>query len=303
MKIQYTERKFAASSLALIERANEIIAEYARDRLILTIRQLYYQFVARDWIPNTQKSYKRLGAIINDARLAGLIDWDAIEDRGRRLERPSVWKGPAQLLEACADQYMINLWAGQKWRPEVWIEKDALSGVAERACEPYRVPYFACRGYVSQSAMWEAGSNRMARYCDEGHEPIIFHLGDHDPSGLDMTRDIEERLAMFHYRPVQVVRLALNADQVREYDPPPNPAKTTDARYAEYRREHGEDSWELDALPPDVLVTLIQDAIEGVREIGKWNKLHAREQRERKTLRRIVERYPEVRRLVNGAPK
>ena len=96
----FIDKKFAASSLAIIEQANTIIGEYAAQGFKLTLRQLYYQFVARDLLANTQRSYKRLGNIISEARLAGRVDWNAIEDRTRNLESNPHWDDPAAIIKA-----------------------------------------------------------------------------------------------------------------------------------------------------------------------------------------------------------
>jgi hypothetical protein len=156
-------------------------------------------------------------AIINDARLAGRIDWDAIEDRTRNIHRSPSWDDPSEIVTACAAQYREDLWGDQCWRPEVWIEKDALVGVIEPVCERYRVPFFACRGYTSQSEQYRAGK-RFEGVQNKGQKPIVLHLGDHDPSGIDMTRDNTDRLKMFAGEDVEVRRLALNMDQVRRHD-------------------------------------------------------------------------------------
>lgn len=123
-KIKYVARNFSAASKDLIDKANIIIAEYEGQGFKLTLRQLYYQYVSRDFIPNTMKSYKNLGSVINDARLAGLIDWNAIEDRTRQVVTVNHWDNPSDIVSACASQFRIDKWEGQKFRPEVWIEKE-----------------------------------------------------------------------------------------------------------------------------------------------------------------------------------
>lgn len=119
--ICYVPRQFAADSLATIERANEIIREYAGQGFSLTLRQLCYQFVSRGLIANKDSEYKRLGSVINDARLAGLIDWQSIEDRTRFLRRNSHWNSPADIIDSAARSYALDKWAGQPYRPEVWL--------------------------------------------------------------------------------------------------------------------------------------------------------------------------------------
>lgn len=292
-KIAYRKIKFGADRLALVKKANTIIEEYAQQGFTLTLRQLFYQFVSRDYIPNTQRSYKNLGDVVNNARLAGLIDWKAIVDRTRSLKDLSHWENPAEIVSTCARQFRLDKWADQKRRVEVWIEKDALVGVIEGVCQELDVPFFSCRGFTSQSEMWEAAM-RLRDHVRGGQVPLILHLGDHDPSGKDMTRDITDRLAEFAGRDIELVRLALNMDQIEQYNPPPNPVKMTDSRAEGYKAEFGEESWELDALEPAVIATLIRDAVMGVREVDKWAAQCVAEGKHRADLTRVSDRWDEI---------
>ena len=291
-KITYVPRDFGDAALTMIEQANQIITVYQAQDLVLTLRQLYYRFVADAAIPNTERSYKRLGSIINDARLAGLIDWEAIEDRGRSLNKPASWRNPGAIIDAAASSYALDLWAGQDHRVEVWVEKQALESVVGQACDPLGVPYFACKGYVSQSEMWRA-SLRFREYQRRGATPIVIHLGDHDPSGIDMTRDIADRLAIFRV-PLAVKRIALNMDQVEEHQPPPNPAKLTDSRCAGYIERFGDESWELDALEPATLRDLITGAVEEHLDRDTWQAVHDQQEAERSLLQRAAERWDDI---------
>jgi len=290
--ICYTPRKFSRNSQTLIDHANTIFAEYQAQGYVLTLRQLFYQFVSRDLIPNTMPSYKNLGSVINDARLAGLVDWALMEDRTRNLKSQPCWASPSSIISACADQFRIDKWASQTHRPEIWIEKDALAGVFERVCQELQVPYFSCRGYTSQSEMWVAGQ-RLKGWLKADQKPVIFHFGDHDPSGIDMSRDITERLELF-MGGVQFNRLALNMEQVEEYEPPPNPAKITDSRAAEYIRVYGRESWELDALPPDVLAGLVRDSILSIRDEYAWQEAVEREETHRRQLAAVSEQWATI---------
>lgn len=298
-KIAYIPRRFQSAAKALITKAEVIINEYHRQGFTLTLRQLYYQFVARGYIENTMKSYKRLGDVINDARLAGLIDWDAIEDRTRNIRALPHWRDPSAIVDACASQFNLDLWATQRHRVEVWIEKDALVGVIERACTDFDTPHFSCRGYVSQSEMWSAAMRAVERMRHAKQRTIVLHFGDHDPSGLDMTRDIEDRITMFcshHGYPgaFEMRRLALNMDQVNEYNPPPNPAKVTDSRFQNYQALHGDESWELDALEPALLDTLIRDEITTLLDEAAFAKLQRLQLQHRDELSSVAERWMDV---------
>lgn len=292
-KICYREKSFGADRAALISKANDIIAEYSAQGFQLTLRQLYYQFVSRDFIPNNLRSYKNLGDVINDARLAGLIDWNSIVDRTRNLQSLAHWQNPADIISACASQFRLDRWAPQPRRVEVWIEKDALIGVIEGICNELDVPYFSCRGYTSQSEMW-SGAQRLKGYAVHGQKPLVLHLGDHDPSGKDMSRDIEDRLAEFAGRAIEIRRLALNMPQIEQYNPPPNPAKTTDSRAADYIAEFGEESWELDALEPSVITTLIRDAVFSVRDAELWDQETAHQNKHRADLQKVCDAWDRI---------
>ena len=263
-KYAYIEKNVRAKKLNLISDSLDIIQEYDEMGYTLTLRQLYYQLVARDIIPNSEQSYKNLGVAVKDGRELGMIDWDAIEDRTRNLESLSHWDGPAEILSAVAEQYRRNLWENQPFYVEVVVEKQALEGVIGRICDHLDVPYMAAKGYISTSEM-HAAAMRYVNALEDGRTPVIIHLGDHDPSGIDMTRDIIDRAELYigyHISNELVVeRIALNYDQIEEYNPPPNPAKESDSRAAVYVAQFGHSSWELDALNPDTLDGLITSAV------------------------------------------
>lgn len=287
----YRDKKFTKDHLKIIQAANHIIEQYEEQGFSLTLRQVYYQFVAKGWLPNKQSEYDRLGAIISDARLAGLLSWTAIEDRNRSLMGTRTYDSPKTAVQGVASAYRIDKWADQPWRPEVWVEKAALEDVVGSMCNQLQVDFFSCRGYNSQSAQWRAGQ-RFAGYVRKGQRPIVFHLGDHDPSGLDMTRDNQERLSLFAGTPIMVQRLALNMPQIEQYNPPPNPAKQTDSRFADYAERYGDESWELDALEPSVIHSLIKHAVTQVRDEAKWNDMLAKETAQRRMLDEMIDLLP-----------
>jgi len=288
MRIAYIDKNFRAGSLETIADAERIIADYGSQGFTLTLRQLYYQMVARALIPNTLRAYKRLGKLITDARMVGMISWRAIEDRTRSLRGNSHWSNPASIMESAVAGYAIEKWITQPHRVEVWIEKDALVGVISGICDTLDIDYFSCRGYTSVSAMWKAG-RRLRRYIRNGQSPVILHFGDHDPSGMDMTRDILDRLGLFAEARVRVARVALIMDQVEEYDPPPNPAKLTDSRIEGYITLYGHDSWELDALEPQVIVDLIEHHVLDLRDDAAWEAARELEEEHRAALQEAAD--------------
>lgn len=330
--LAYEKWRPSAATRIIINQAEDIATTYGNMGYSLTLRQLYYRFVASDLIPNNQQSYNRLGNIVSKARMAGLIDWDHIEDRTRVHQEPSTWNNPAEIMRSAEYSYAEDLWRTQPFRPEIWVEKDALVDVIGQAADKRHAPYFSCRGYTSQSSMWRAGQ-RMVEHLLNGQKPVIIHLGDHDPSGIDMTRDIFDRLHTFigtdpriwdkarkagfespyesgfenpyewgesmwnsDSQPARtntpffrVGRIALNYDQIEQYDPPPNPAKMTDSRVRDYIATYGYDSWELDALEPQVLDRLITDTLDSLIEPLDWEAAIAHQEDNRQKIRTAIE--------------
>lgn len=292
-KIEYVPKKFRQTSLELIRRINTVITDYEAQGYSLTLRQVYYQMVARDIIPNNERSYKNLGALINDARLAGLIDWNAIEDRTRNIRGRTHWEKPGDVIKAAAYNYHLDYWQGQDNYVEVWVEKDALVGVVGRVCDHMDIKYFSCRGYVSQSEMWVA-AKRLEKRQREGKNIVLLHLGDHDPSGIDMSRDILDRLNVFETDDIEFKRLALNMEQVEEYNPPPNPTKLTDSRATKYLSDFGHECWELDALEPKVIDALIKDNVLKFRDEKNYKQIKEKEALGIEFLEDIAENFDRI---------
>jgi len=261
MRETFIKQAFRADSLKQIDVINGILTEYQAAGYDLSLRQLYYQLVARGIIENSERSYKRTADLLNNARLAGLVDWDMITDRGRETITPPSWDNPGQIVRAAAKQFRLDPWVNQANYIEVMVEKQALEGVLVPVCNQWGVSFTANKGYSSSSTLYETGK-RLTDQARAGKALWILYLGDHDPSGLDMTRDITERLNLFTgHGYVFINRLALNMDQVQALNPPENPAKVTDSRYKEYLNNFGAASWELDAIEPNALANLVTKAV------------------------------------------
>jgi hypothetical protein len=323
--------KFRSASTLLVEQCNEIVDDYQGQDLRLTLRQLYYQLVTKNIIVNSERSYQNLSALVSNGRLAGKVDWDAIEDRVRRPRKASEFGNLHDLVDAAVYSYRLPRWQGQMVYAELWVEKDALAGVLEPLSKQYHATLMVNRGYSSQSAMYEAAKrflrNRKTTVdrpgCPECRCELVHHehldrnnnwlcgngncgwqgtqdeakptarvrrslkllyLGDHDPSGEDMVRDIADRLKMFKVPNLEVRKIGLTMDQVRKYNPPPNPAKISDPRAEAYIKKYGPHSWEVDALPPDVLTKLIRTAFDGVIDTPLMDKIRMKEERDKKRL-------------------
>lgn len=298
-EIAYEDWNPNAESQRLVQIADDICRDMKAQGYDLTLRQLYYQFVARGHIENTERSYKNLGNLVNKARLAGLLDWDFIEDRTRNVQGlPGTWT-PREIIAHNQYQVHSDRWQDQEWRVEVWVEKEALVSVVAKAARRWDVARFACRGYVSQSEL-HAAAQRHLEYEAEGFNVVVIHLGDHDPSGIDMTRDMQERLSLFGAS-TRLDRIALNMDQINHYAPPPNPAKITDSRAGSYIARFGRSSWELDALTPRVIDDLVSETIGGyVTDEDAMEARKVEEQEWRKQMRLVSDRWDDVLTMLGG---
>lgn len=269
---------------SIISHAYDIAEEYINQDMTLTVRQMYYQFVARGLLGSGQKIYQRIVGALTQARLDGRFPIDWIEDRGRRVGETDTER--LDNVETALDDSARRIynhpywllrygrWYGQPEKVFVWIEKEALAGVLEKNCNDLGVGLFPCKGYPSVSAIssWVSSTYEAMTADDEvddgAEKAVIIYLGDHDPDGLqipvsagNLIRDIQNiKEEPFDF---EIRRVALTMGQIRQYNPPPFAAKTTSSRYATYVRDTGTtDAWELDALEPTVLRDLVVQNVE-----------------------------------------
>lgn len=278
-KIEYRKAALSKDSLEMLHTINEIIEEYVEMVYRLTLRQLYYQLVSRDVIPNNDKEYKKIGHLLKEGRMAGIVDWDAIEDRMRKPERPYWVLGLDDAVKDTIEQYRLDRQQGQPYKLLVIVEKDALSGVLAPITGEYMIPILVNRGYGSCTVMHDL--HKM--FSRDERPGKILYIGDHDPSGLDMIRDVTDRIEEFGTF-VDVEPIALTYDQVETYGPPPNPAKFKDPRASGYVELYGATSWEVDALRPPVLVSVLEEAIEQNMDMDLFTEMKEKEEEDKRKL-------------------
>jgi len=291
MREKFLDQRLSAKRLAMIELANSILVEYSRQGYRLTLRQLYYQLVAGDYIPNRVQEYSKLSSTMVAARMNGLTDWNFIEDRIRKPYLQYYVAGIEDALEDTIEQYKLDRQNGQSNYIEIWTEKDAVSNILKRVSEYFHIRLMVNRGYSSCSAMYDASKRFIAR-ANADQPTYVLYVGDHDPSGLDMLRDIRERTGTFTlYKDVffRIVHVALTMEQIEEYQPPANPAKTSDPRAAWYISQFGETSWELDALRPNVLEQLVRDAVVERLDNDQFTHMIDQENEDKENLEQIIE--------------
>ena len=251
------------ATLHLVDQAAAVLEDFQSQGYDMTLRQLYYQLVAANVIPNTQRQYQRLSKVMTHARWAGMVPLDCLYDPGREPITPTSWESPQHIMDAVAKQYSTNRWRNGHAYVELWAEKDAVASVLRPVAREWQLTYQSARGFMGLGAMARARA-RIQHQVQEGKQVVILYCGDHDPSGQEIPRVVQDQLdRLCDFGDITVRVIALTGSQVDEHDPPPQPAKPTDARYWRYVEEHNmTDVWELDALPPDVLANIAQTAVE-----------------------------------------
>lgn len=273
-------------TLKLIEAAYGVLQEYNP----MTLRQCYYQLVSKHVIDNNANQYKRLSYTLVKARQEGLIPWDWIEDRIRQPRVVSMWNGLQDFMDTVREAYRKDIWNTQPNYIEVWLEKDALSGIFEDITNTYGVTLVVGRGYNSWSAYKEA-VERIARH----EKPAkILYFGDFDPSGEDIVRALANGLnfdafgqqGTTHVHEVAVEKIALTKEHVLDYDLPPDFTKKTDTRSRAFVEKYGDMAVELDALPMQTLQEELREAIEANLDLSAFSKVLCQQEAERTLLRK-----------------
>ncbi len=324
MKIKFlADSKISAVNFTRLNQINEVIEDYALQGYKLTLRQLYYQLVSKNIIANSLKEYAKLGNLLTKGRMMGIVDWDAIEDRVRVPRHVYCNSSVEDAINNAESIYRLDRMDDQDNYIELWVEKDAISNILQSKTRYYHVRLMVNRGYSSTTAMYDA-YNRFLPILEAGKSVNVLYLGDHDPSGLDMVRDIQVRLfRMLAAQPRAIIdfvdnlvdtssdefverleekygdnplvydgeddsteinlvkawildnfhiqHIGLTTKQVKQYNPPPNPAKLKDPRAKWYIKEFGKTCWEVDALTPPIFHQIIDTAILALIDKDKFD--------------------------------
>jgi len=259
----------------VVNTVNEVLKQYDMQ---VTLRQIYYRLISDPYLlfANTRSNYNYLSKILVKAREEGEINESRIIDSTRKtIGGDYGFEGMEHFLKYIVRDFLNSpgtyrrkMWENQDIYPLVWVEKDALSRVVSIKANDFSVITAPSRGYSSYSYIKDIISD-----LPEGKQIIVLHFGDHDPSGIDMTRDLQDRFNK--YAPelnIEVQRIALTIDQVKNYKLAPNPTKLADPRSRNYVQQFGNKCWELDAIKPDVLQDIVKNVIQEQIDVGKWNE-------------------------------
>jgi hypothetical protein len=295
-----------AGTQAIIDASVEILEL----RHPISLRGLFYQLVVTGHFSNDRTNYQKLSRAMVKARETGAVDWDWITDSIRQTLKPSSWSGLDDYLECVQDSYRRSMWSRMPHYVCVFCEKDAMAGALEPATAGFDVALHVVRGYVSASF-----SHGIARHWKRIQKPIFaYYLGDWDPSGLDLERNLRDALERYsgrsdlariyaEYDMIDVEsacaddadessfiwrRLSVNADDFDKFKIVPMLAKKTDSRSKAFAQKHGHQCAELDAIPADVLRDRVEQAIEGHVDHAEWSRMRKVEQAERDTLETVI---------------
>jgi len=265
-------------TMTILEASHSILAAHNP----MTVRQVYYQLISRQVIENNRSQYQAVSNALVQARQEGFIPWEWIEDRLRRPRAVSMWDDLGNFGNDVLSAYRRNVWTNQPYYLEVWLEKDALSGIFEGVLDPYGVTLNVGRGYDG----WDSIHNASRRFGD-GDGKAILYFGDFDPSGEDMVRSLKERLNFFGCKP-EIAKCALTLDDVQRYNLPSDFTKASDTRQKAFVAKYGDLAVELDALPVDVLQSRIASEIKTRMNLNALAKLRELEDIEKDKLRLIL---------------
>lgn len=348
VKLSDSKGYWEADKRTIITQIRLICQQYLNSGYSLTLRQLYYQLVSKDYIPNHDKVYKKLSSLKDEVVYGGLTDWEVFEDRGRLPDVPYSEDGITEALQKTVDCYRLERQKGQRTHVEVWTEKDAISSILKKITNRMGVTLVVNKGYTSSTAMY-GSYERFAEKINQGCKVVVLYFGDHDPSGLDMIRDINDRILFMLTRGeglddeiiedwwekeqytiydvaelegfeevvnlmnehdtrlyelfeigkktlfintnalFEIKQIGLTMEQIKTYNPPPNPAKITDPRAKNYIENFGRVSWEVDALTPRIMEDIVKNAIQENINMNTYNLMLETEREEKNKIQIIID--------------
>jgi hypothetical protein len=269
-------------SRADVEHIREVIRHTLQEEQPMTVRQLFYRLVSLGTIDKTEAEYKgTIGRLTVEMRRAGDIPFGWIADNTRWMRKPRTHSSLEQALRQTAATYRRAVWDVQDAYVEVWLEKDALAGVLLEVTSPWDVPLMVTRGFPSLSYLHEAGELIAA----ESSPTYLYYFGDFDPSGMDITRVVENGIREFAPdADITFNRVAVTPQQIIEMALPTRPTKTTDTRSKNFLGE----SVEVDAIDPATLRRMVEECITQHIDTDAHDRLMSIEAAERETLLSIA---------------
>src|SRR5215210_4305884 len=278
--------KRSRRSRSEIEALNAALVEIVEQYSPATVRQVFYQAVNRGLVPKSEtRGYRVVQRRLVSLRESGEIPYGDIVDGTRYVHGHRRYNDLDEFTSYAAGLYRKDYWATSDVNVEVWLEKDALKGVLiPTVVNDCGLGLHVTRGFASITYLQEAAED-----IERDERPTyVYVLTDFDPSGVSIAEKVEEELTeRAYFSDITVKRLAVDREQIERWNLPTRPTKTSDTRASKFRRIHGTDSVELDAIPPDQLRQLVKDAIDSHMDPWKLEQFRMVEREERETLRNM----------------
>ena len=244
MPVKLGTRRTAAQMAELRAR----IIEFLGEQHPASCRNLFYRLVQDGLVDKTEGAYKTLIKHLVNMRRSGDIPYPWLTDATRQGHHVYTWRDPESWQRDESGYYRWDMWAATTCRVEVWCESASLTNVLWPVCHELAVSLYPCRGFSSIGFAYGAATE--AKRLNPS-ELIVMYVGDFDFDGRNIDKALlrELRLHVADQFPIVEQRIAVNADQVAEFELPTRPDRT------------GAASVQAEALPPVLMRRLLRDAI------------------------------------------
>lgn len=272
-----------------VDQVRRAIIDTLEQERPMTVRQVFYQLVSQGVIAKSEKEYKNtVVRLLTDMRRDGSIPFNWIADNTRWMRKAITYDSLQDALYTTAMTYRRSLWQESDAYVEIWLEKDALAGVLFQVTEEWDVPLMVTRGYPSVSFLHSAAEDIKSQ-SEFGRTTYLYYFGDYDPSGVDIPRFVERQLREFAPEARMLFEcIAVTPEQIRQLNLPTRPTKRTDSRAKNFDDSV---SVEVDAIPPRVLRSMVQDCITNHLDEYELSQIRKTEEWERETLQAISSKW------------
>lgn len=260
----------------------------ARQTGRIPIRHLCYLLAKDGTIQKTERAFKAFGKLLTKWRRAGAISWKAFSDATRWHYGSRTHDNLTDALAETIKYYRRNLWAEQDVFIEIWCEKDAIASILLEAADPFGVRVLPFRGFSGLTTL-EAAAETFREQQAHGKEVWIYYFGDWDPSGRWVELAAIRALREDFHTHVHFVRVAVTPDQIKRYKLPTRPTKVDKNRHA--KRFGKGRSVDIDAMPREILIELVDKVIVDHIEPQAWTRLQRVEQAEMESAGLFLEHW------------
>lgn len=259
---------------------NHIIDQVNESGGYLTIRHLFYRLVSKGIIPKTETAYRQIIYHTCQMRKQEYLPYSVFADNTRLRRKSKAHNNLTDALEFWSQSYRRELWNNQPYYIELWSEKDAISNIVFDVADEYNVPLMISSGFSSLTFLYNA-AEEIKWHNEQGKFAIILYLGDHDPSGVKASEDVEKKLYDFGCN-FRFQRLAVNEWQIKEYNLPTRPTKES-----KHSKGFEGESVEIDAMEPQLIKRFVREAIEYNIDTKELENVRNAEALEKETLRKV----------------